>query len=602
MKFNLLHKRSIKTRVTLFTLLIFVISLWALSFYASRMLKVDMQHLAGEQQFTTAHFVAGKVNEQLTDRLAALDGVATMVDNSMLNSPKALQTFLEQRPSLNILFNAGTYFTDINGTALASLPVSLGRVGVNYMERDHVASALKDGKARIGTPVIGKLLKTPVFSMAVPMRNAQGQVIGALVGVIDLSRPNFLDTVTNNRYGQTGGYLLIDSKARLIITATDKRHILEVLVPGFNPLADRFILGYEGSGLAVNPLGVEVLASGNNIPVANWHIVVWVPTTEAFAPIRDMQQRMLLATLTLTLLAGVLTWWMLRRELSPLLDAAQALARVPASGQLAGPLPVVRHDEVGALIGSFNSLIETVARREQDLRNSETRLTAILNDTKMHLWLFDGNNITFVNKQWFDFTGQDPGAELTFALWTSVMHPDDLKQTTKTWLKHLKAKTEHDNYFRLRRHDGVYRDFHSHVLPVFDEQGTFRYFQGFEIDITESKRAGQLEKFRSQALELMAGDAPLERVLQALVLGVQKVNPEMICSVLQLSADGKHLGQGVAPGLPDFYNAAVEGLEIGIGVGSCGTAAYTGKRVIVENIQTHPYWAPYSISTSIRHQ
>jgi len=37
----------------------------------------------------------------------------------------------------------------------------------------------------------------------------------------------------------------------------------------------------------------------------------------------------------------------------------------------------------------------------------------------------------------------------------------------------------------------------------------------------------------------------------------------------------------------------MNGIEIGIGVASCGTAAFTGQRVIVEDIQTHPYWAAY---------
>jgi len=43
----------------------------------------------------------------------------------------------------------------------------------------------------------------------------------------------------------------------------------------------------------------------------------------------------------------------------------------------------------------------------------------------------------------------------------------------------------------------------------------------------------------------------------------------------------------------DFYNAAIDGIEIGMGVGSCGTAAFTGERVIVANIETHPYWTRY---------
>jgi signal transduction histidine kinase len=50
---------------------------------------------------------------------------------------------------------------------------------------------------------------------------------------------------------------------------------------------------------------------------------------------------------------------------------------------------------------------------------------------------------------------------------------------------------------------------------------------------------------------------------------------------------------GAAPRLLDFYKQAIDGMEIGEGVGSCGTAAYTGQRVIVEDIETHPYWGKY---------
>jgi len=50
---------------------------------------------------------------------------------------------------------------------------------------------------------------------------------------------------------------------------------------------------------------------------------------------------------------------------------------------------------------------------------------------------------------------------------------------------------------------------------------------------------------------------------------------------------------GAAPSLPDFYTEAINGVEIGMGVGACGTAAFSNERVIVEDIQNHPYWAPY---------
>ncbi|OIR12374.1 cyclic di-GMP phosphodiesterase Gmr [mine drainage metagenome] len=101
------------------------------------------------------------------------------------------------------------------------------------------------------------------------------------------------------------------------------------------------------------------------------------------------------------------------------------------------------------------------------------------------------------------------------------------------------------------------------------------------------------EKSRNSVLELLASGASLSIILEAIVRGVEQNNPDMICSILLLDHEGKHFLTGSAPSLPDFYNAAINGVEIGAGVGSCGTAAFTGERVIVDDIQTHPYWAPY---------
>lgn len=113
------------------------------------------------------------------------------------------------------------------------------------------------------------------------------------------------------------------------------------------------------------------------------------------------------------------------------------------------------------------------------------------------------------------------------------------------------------------------------------------------IFLTKQKQNEKLEKFRSDTLEILAKGASLSKILEALVLGVEEVDLHIICGILLLDSDGKHLSGSVAPHLPDFYNDVINGIEIGLGVGSCGTAAFTGERVIVEDIQTHPYWAPY---------
>ncbi len=103
----------------------------------------------------------------------------------------------------------------------------------------------------------------------------------------------------------------------------------------------------------------------------------------------------------------------------------------------------------------------------------------------------------------------------------------------------------------------------------------------------------QHEAFHNDILELLASGEPLRKILAAIVTGIEVLHPGMLCSVLLLDRKGERLGEGIAPSLPDYYNAAVEGLSIGMGAGSCGTAAFLRQRVVVEDISTHPYWAPF---------
>lgn len=112
-------------------------------------------------------------------------------------------------------------------------------------------------------------------------------------------------------------------------------------------------------------------------------------------------------------------------------------------------------------------------------------------------------------------------------------------------------------------------------------------------DTTDREQSEQREQTRNRVLQLLAQGAPLSAILDAIVRGVEQEYPSMLCSILLLDNEGKHLLTGAASGLPDFYNDAINGTEIGIGFGSFGTAAFTGQRVIVEDIQTHPYWESY---------
>ncbi len=107
-------------------------------------------------------------------------------------------------------------------------------------------------------------------------------------------------------------------------------------------------------------------------------------------------------------------------------------------------------------------------------------------------------------------------------------------------------------------------------------------------DAEESFHAGQ-----TRILELVAAGAPLPEILTKIVLLMEAQAEGMVCSILLLSADGEHVEHGAAPHLPEAYVKAVNGALIGPRNGSCGTAMYLKKQIVVTDVMTDPLWADY---------
>jgi len=62
----------------------------------------------------------------------------------MLGNTAALQSFLEDRRTLQGPFNGGVITHRLDGTAIAEVSLSSGRIGVNFMGFDTKVAALED--------------------------------------------------------------------------------------------------------------------------------------------------------------------------------------------------------------------------------------------------------------------------------------------------------------------------------------------------------------------------------------------------------------------------------------------------------------------------
>ena len=384
-----------------------------------------------------------------------------------------------------------------DGTAIADFPISTGRLGLNFMDRKYAIGALKEGKTTIGRPVMGKALRSTIFSIATPIHDAQGKVIGALNGTVDLAKPNFISRITDNSYGKTGGFLLVSQQIRTIVYATDKKRIMEVLpAHGVNPLIDRFIQGHDGTGITNRPSdGVEILTSAKSIPVSGWYAVALMPTEEAFAPINSLQKRGLLAAILLTLLAGGLTWWMLKRQLAPIFTTINTLSALSDIDKPLQLLPITRQDEIGELIGSFNRLLETLRQREETLRESGEWHRTILQTAIDGFWLADQQgHLQEVNEAYCLMSGYSEKELLSMCI--SDLDSTEMPEDTLTHIQKIITQGMDRFESSHRRKDGNF--FEVEVSVQFRPNDGNGMFVAFVRDISERKQA-EVALFKSEA-------------------------------------------------------------------------------------------------------
>ena len=201
----------------------------------------------------------------------------------------------------------------------------------------------------------------------------------------------------------------------------------------------------------------------------------------------------------------------------------------------------------------------------------------------------DGSN-AFVNRPWREYTGLSAEATTGFG-WQSAVHPQDLEGHLSKWRVSRASGKPFENELRFRSADGEYRWFLDRAVPLRDTTGNILKWYGVLTDIEDRKRAEALIAGEKRILELVAKGDPLPEILDSLCRLVEQQASGALASILLV--EGDRLKHGGAPSLPKAYTDAIDGVLIGPSVGSCGTAAYRGQQVIVDDIATDPLWAEY---------
>ncbi|MEM1279239.1 MAG: EAL domain-containing protein [Cyanobacteria bacterium P01_H01_bin.152] len=248
-------------------------------------------------------------------------------------------------------------------------------------------------------------------------------------------------------------------------------------------------------------------------------------------------------------------------------------------------------------LGNYSQTLEAkIAEQTMALQDSKARLRFALRATNQGFYNINlPTGEVEVSPEYALMLGYDPETfREQLDTWRARLHPDDVERMRQAYGAYKVGKTtQYKVEFRLQTQPGDWKWILSMgQFTEWDEAGQPTRMLGIHIDISDRKYAELQLEAQNALLAKIAQGHPLTDVLNTLIETVEHDLDGVLCSVLLLDQD-RCFRLGAAPSLPDAYNQAIEGVQIGEGVGSCGTAAFRNELVIVTDIETDPHWCPY---------
>ncbi|RKS03156.1 PAS domain S-box protein [Flavobacterium sp. 102] len=229
---------------------------------------------------------------------------------------------------------------------------------------------------------------------------------------------------------------------------------------------------------------------------------------------------------------------------------------------------------------------------EERLRESIQRYENVTKATSDAIWDWDLVNNVIYRAEGFKTNFGFDLEELNSpdSNWSNYIHPEDRDLAAKS-IAEITSSTENHwkHEYRIIQPNGQEVFVQDSAYFIRDENNKVTRIIGALKDISESKYYHNLEILEREILELNAlGSIPFNEVIEKYMLGIEKLHVGMLCSMQVRKR--KQLFNLASPSLPKSFLKAIEGAEIGNNMGSCGTAAFLRKKVVVTDIPHDIRW------------
>ncbi|MBI2862788.1 MAG: HAMP domain-containing protein, partial [Chloroflexi bacterium] len=312
-----------------------------------------------QERLVMAQIIAQHADYVLQKNLAHLQDAASL--NAGTPWPEAQRLWGQALRQLYFqsVFTNGVYITDQKGVILWNEPYQPALLGKDISAYPNVQDVLQYGKLAVSSAHTTETADRLLVTAIAPIRNVEGQIIGAIGGDADPTSLRFQrEILWATSLGESGYVQLVDRNGIVIASSvaqqifTDSNHgdYLGRLIETKHTTVGTC---HECHGAATQR-ETEVMAFAP-LTSAPWGAIVRQSEAEAMAPAHRLQGQIILFGVILLLFQLLFAWAGVQSVVRPIAVLTAASERV-AGGDLTQPVPPLGQDEIGRLARTFEGM------------------------------------------------------------------------------------------------------------------------------------------------------------------------------------------------------------------------------------------------------